>query len=123
MPYFFSRQSADKLKTCDKRLQKLFNTVILHRDCSVIWGHRGEKAQNKAYKRGNSKVQWPNSNHNRRPSGAVDVMPYPIDWGDRERLVDFANFVEGVAAGLGIKVKWGGRWENFFDGAHWELKN
>ena len=117
----FSQSSAAKLSTCDKRLQDLFNKVIEYRDCTILEGHRGEEAQNKAFMDGNSKTKWPNSNHNTIPSKAVDVMPYPINWDDMIRLNEFACFVEGVAAGMGIDVKWGGRWSNFFDGPHWEV--
>ena len=117
----FSQSSAAKLSTCDERLQDLFNKVIEYRDCTILEGHRGKEAQNKAFMDGNSKTKWPNSNHNTIPSKAVDVMPYPIDWDDMIRLNEFACFVEGVAVGMGIYVKWGGRWSNFFDGPHWEV--
>ena len=117
----FSQKSADKLSTCDKRLQDLFNAVIKYRDCTILEGHRNQSLQDKAYADGNSKVKWPNSRHNTSPSKAVDVMPYPIDWDDMERLHAFANFVEGVAVGMDISVTWGGRWSGFFDGPHWEV--
>lgn len=121
MPSFSARSRA-KLDTCDKRLQDLFNKVIVSRDCTILEGHRNEALQNKAFEEGNSKVEYPNSKHNKTPSQAVDVMPYPIDWEDRQGLLEFANFVEGVAAGMGITVEWGGRWKSFFDGPHWQVR-
>ena len=66
---------------------------ISYIDCSVLCGHRGEEDQNKAYDSGNSKVKWPNGRHNKKPSIAVDVAPYPIDWKDRERMTYFAGMV------------------------------
>ena len=117
----FSERSSNKLKTCDKRLQEIFNTVVKTRDCTILEGHRNERLQNKAFDDGNSKARWPNSRHNTTPSKAVDVMPYPIDWDDSEGLKDFASFVEGVSAGLGYSVQWGGRWKSFFDGPHWQV--
>jgi len=125
----FSEASKQRLATCDERLQRVFNEVIKHRDCTVLCGHRGEEEQNEAERTGKSKVKWPNSNHNRLPSTAADVVPYPIDWNDRDRFVHFAGFVLGVAAGMGIKLRSGLDWngnmslkdENFFDGPHFEL--
>jgi len=122
----YSKRSQLKLSTCDERLQQLFNEVIKHRDCTVIWGHRGEEDQNRAFENGYSKAKWPDSEHNDLPSNATDVMPYHPDephirWDDTQGLIEFANFVEGIAAVMGIKVRWGGRFKSFFDGAHWEL--
>ena len=76
----FGRKSRTRLATCDKNLQKLFNEVVKHFDCSVLVGFRGKDEQNSAYKNGYSKVKWPNGKHNSNPSFAVDVAPYPINW-------------------------------------------
>ena len=69
-----------------------------------------------------TKVKFPNSKHNVMPSNAVDVMPYPIDWNDMNRLQDFAATVKARAKSLGIEVQWGGDWKSFFDGPHWQVK-
>ena len=39
MPKFGSK-SRERLATCDERLQKVFNEVIKHVDCSILEGHR-----------------------------------------------------------------------------------
>lgn len=117
----FSQSSLSKLSTCDLRLQKIFLEVIKHRDCTIICGHRNKEDQDKAVFEGKSKAVYPNSNHNKSPSLAVDVMPYPINWNDREGLKHFSEFVKGVAAGLQINVRWGGDFQSFFDGPHWEV--
>lgn len=117
----FSKQSLDRLTTCDIRLQELFLEVIKHRDCSILEGHRPKDRQDQAVADGKSKTPWPNSKHNKSPSLAVDVMPYPIDWNDKPRLIEFAGFVQGIAAGMGIGIRWGGHFKSFFDGPHWEL--
>lgn len=117
----FSHSSEDKLDTCDKRLQDLFNVVVKHWDCTVLEGHRGEEAQTLAHDTGKSHAPWPQSKHNSSPSKAVDVAPYPIDWTDLQRFHDFALFVKGVAAGMGISVRWGGDFRNLKDCPHWEL--
>ena len=52
-------------------------------------------------------MQYPNSKHNKLPSKAVDVAPYPIDWNDPDRFYHFAGYVRGIAEGMGIKIRWG----------------
>ena len=129
MPYFGNR-SKRCLKTCDRKLKKVFNEVIKHVDCSVIEGHRGEERQDKLFEEGKTKVKYPNGRHNAYPSRAVDVVPYPIDWTDRERFHLFAGFVLGTARSMGINLRWGGDWDqdwtvkdNMFDDfPHFELK-
>lgn len=114
MPYF-SDKSKEQLATCDKRLQKLFNFVIQHWDCSVLQGFRNEDDQNAAFKSGYSHLKWPLSKHNIETDGypcslAVDVVPYPIHWDDKDRFYCFAGFVMGVAAAMDIPLTWGGDW-------------
>ena len=129
MPYF-GRRTKKHLATCDKRLQDVFNEVIKHVDCSVIEGHRDEERQNKLYEEGKTKVYWPNGRHNAKPSKAADVVPYPIDWDDRERFHLFAGFVIGIAKSMGITLRWGGDWDQdwtvmdnkFDDFPHFEIK-
>jgi len=117
----FSQRSRDHLDTCDLRLQKLFNKVIEHRDCQILCGHRTKEEQDDAVATYRSHAPWPTSNHNKSPSMAVDVMPYPVDWTDKVALKNFSEFVKGCAAGMGISVRWGGDFHNFFDGPHWEI--
>ena len=129
MPYF-GKTSKKRLNTCDDRLQKVFNEVIKYVDCSVLEGHRSKDRQNKLYEEGKTKVKYPDGRHNRQPSSAVDVTPYPVDWKDRERQTLFAGFVIGVASQMGIKLRWGGDWDQDFqvvdnrfdDFPHFELK-
>ena len=126
----FGRKSKERLNTCESSLQKVFNEVIKHVDCSVLEGHREKDRQNKLFEEGKTKVKYPNGRHNRQPSSAVDVTPYPVDWKDRERQTLFAGFVIGVASQMGIKLRWGGDWDQDFqvvdnrfdDFPHFELK-
>ena len=129
MPYF-GRKSKERLNTCESNLQKVFNEVIKHVDCSILEGHRSKDRQNKLYEEEKTKVKYPNGRHNRQPSSAVDVTPYPVDWKDRERQTLFAGFVIGVASQMGINLRWGGDWDQDFqvvdnrfdDFPHFELK-
>ena len=126
----FGRKSREKLATCEKELQNLFNEVVRHFDCSVLVGYRGRNEQDIAFESGHSKVKWPNGKHNKKPSFAVDVAPYPIDWDDRERFIYFGGFVKGCAFRMDIPLRWGGDWDsdnqlsdnNFDDLVHFELK-
>lgn len=117
----FSKRSQERLATCHIDLQRLFNEVIKHYDCTILDGYRSEKLQDFAFYSGNSKVRFPDSRHNIKPSEAVDVVPYPIDWDNINEFHYFAGFVGAKAINLGIKVKWGGDFKRFFDGPHWEL--
>ena len=110
----FGKKSKERLNTCNERLQKVFNEVIKHVDCSVLEGHREKDRQNKLYEEGKTKVKYPNGRHNRQPSSAVDVTPYPVDWEDRERQTLFAGFVIGVASQMNINLRWGGDWDQDF---------
>ena len=102
----FGKRSRENLKTCDKRLQDIFNEVIKYVDCSVLEGHRSKDRQNQLYDEGKTKVKYPNGRHNSKPSNAVDVTPYPVDWDDRERQTLFAGFVIGIAKSMGITLRW-----------------
>ena len=125
----YSQRSAAKLATCDDRLQRVFNEVIKQFDCTILQGHRGEEEQNEKFRNGLSQVRFPDSKHNKQPSLAVDVAPYPIDWHDRERFSYFSGYVKGIARSLDIELRWGGDWDrdtdvkdhNFDDLPHFEL--
>ena len=147
----FSSISAERLDTCELPLQELFNFVVIYRDCTVLDGHRNKQAQDKAYEDKASKVKWPDSNHNKSPSRAADIMPWydakpHVRWPvhpdkalqrlhegsmsqdafiqnmlDWTDLYAFAGFVLGAAQHMKVYVRWGGHFKNFFDGPHWEI--
>lgn len=135
----FSKESLAKLETCDPELQILFKEVVKGYDCKVTCGHRGEKEQNEAFENGTSKLKWPNGNHNKMPSMAIDCPPYPVDYSDKlknlARFYHFAGYVLGVYERLKLEgkitktLRWGGDWDsdkifvdqNFDDLPHFEL--
>lgn len=127
----FGKTSSERLVTCSYDLQILFRTVIIHRDCSILCGHRNEFDQNVAYKNGDSNLIFPYSKHNAIPSLAVDVAPYPIDWQDLHRFCEFAGYVNCIADQMRIKIRWGGDWDGdtattdqkLMDFVHFELVN
>ena len=126
----FGKRSLKQLNTCHADLGKVFNEVIKTVDCSVLEGHRNKDKQNLFFEEGKTKVKYPDGRHNDYPSNAVDVVPYPIDWNDRERFHLFAGFVIGIAKSMGINLRWGGDWNQnwevddnkFDDFPHFELR-
>ena len=115
MMFKFGRTSKSHLITCHQDLQEVAMEVIEHWNCSVLEGHREEEKQEEYFEQGLSEVQWPDSKHNKSPSEAIHLAPwYPIEkipWEDRERFRAFGGFVMGVAAQMGIALRWGGRLE------------
>lgn len=123
----FSKISKTNLSQCNIDLQILFNDVIQYVDCSIICGHRGKKEQDEAFNKGFSKVKYPFSKHNKIPSQAVDVVPYPIDWENKERFIEFGKFVLNRAEKLLEEgkithhIEWGGNWATFVDLPHYQI--
>ena len=127
MAYSYGKTSSARLATCHRDLQRLCNELIKHRDVAILSGKRGEKEQNDLVLAQKSELVYPLSNHNTEPlSTAVDMAPYHtyqphIHWENEEEFLEFSGFVKGVAAVMGIDIKWGGDWESFTDMPHWEL--
>lgn len=131
----FSKLSLSRLESCHADLQILFKEVIKYFDCSIAEGFRDKEKQDKAFASGNSQVRWPNGKHNKNPSHAVDVYPYPIDFKNEKRDYWFAGYVMGVAQKLKDEgkithsIRWGGDWDNdkdindnkFQDLGHFEI--
>jgi peptidoglycan L-alanyl-D-glutamate endopeptidase CwlK len=120
-------------------LQILFFEVVRFFDCTVLEGHRGEEEQNDAFARGATKLKWPDGKHNREPSIAIDVAPYPINFSQEPKNIAryylFAGYVLGIAEQLKAQgkmtysIRWGGDWDSdkdlsdqkFDDLVHFEL--
>jgi peptidoglycan L-alanyl-D-glutamate endopeptidase CwlK len=137
--YSFGKRSQENLFECHEDLQIIFNTVIEYYDCAVIEGSRSKELQDKYYHSGKSQVQWPKSKHNTSKeiplSLAADVVPWPIDWRDKQRFYHFAGFVRGIAEMLlkqkiiSHRIRCGADWDsdndfkdqNFHDLPHFEL--
>ena len=130
----FGKSSRARLDTCHPKLIALFEEVIKEYDCTVLEGHRDRDRQNEMLRTGRSKLGWPKSKHNSKPSIAVDVVPYPINWKNTKRMTHFAGYVFGIANRMGIKLRWGGDWntnafvadgglddQGFFDLPHFEM--
>jgi len=72
-------------------------------------------------------LKWPNGNHNKLPSLAVDAIPHPVDWKDLERFNILGKFILTIAQEQNIKIEWGGNWKKNpndligWDAPHYEL--
>jgi peptidoglycan L-alanyl-D-glutamate endopeptidase CwlK len=106
----FGRSSSEKLSTACIELQNICNQVIKIYDFSVIEGFRTKDRQNQLFSEGKSKVQFPNSKHNKNPSDAIDIVPYPVDWQDDQRFFFLAGLMFQEAKNQGVKLRWGGDW-------------
>jgi hypothetical protein len=121
--------SRTRLATCHPLLKRVFENVIKIVDCKIECGQRDKDEQDRLYRLGRSKVQWPNSKHNSDPSMAVDAIPYPVDWENLKRFYFLAGVVIAVGHMLGLKIRWGGDWDmdtdlddqDFNDLPHFEL--
>lgn len=113
----FSQRSLINLESCHVDLQTLFNEAIKTIDFTVTEGFRNEKDQNKAFASGNSKVKWPHGKHNHKPSLAVDVYPYPINFNNDKLATWFGGYILGLAQMLKDEgkmkhsIRWGGSWD------------
>lgn len=127
----YSSKSMTNLLECDLRLQRVFAVVLKTFDHTILTGHRPEKEQNAKFFAVPqlSKVKWPDSSHNCKPSKGIDACPYPVDFDDSKRITYFAGFVIATALHLGIRLRWGGDWDSdtqlrdnsFDDLCHFEI--
>ena len=72
---------------------------------------------------GDENAIYPTSKHNRNPSEAVDLVPYPIDWNDIDRFKDLAVRFKRIAEEKGIEISAGADWKLFKDYPHFEIKS
>lgn len=115
----FGNHSLEQLATCHPNLQKVLTEAIKYFDFRVEEGFRGQAAQHRAFLEGNSKLDWPHGNHNKTPSTAADCYPFPVDFSENpknlQRFCVMAGVIHAVAQQLGIKIRWGGDWNQNWD--------
>ncbi|MGV6989641.1 M15 family metallopeptidase [Testudinibacter sp. P80/BLE/0925] len=94
-------------------------------DFAVIEGKRSIQRQKQLFTAGNSKTM-----RSRHLTGhAVDLVPLPVDWNNKQAFNDLAAVMFEAAKELGVSIRWGGDWnengrsddERFYDGPHFEL--
>ena len=128
----FCKRSRERLRGVDAKLVNVLNEVVKYFDITIIEGLRSQERQNELVAQGKSKTKF-----GKHVLGkAVDMAPYPIDWESRDDFHYLGGFVLGVAAKMGVDIRWGGDWnasskfqgkrttkDNSFDDlVHFELK-
>ena len=127
----FGKRSKERLKGVDAKLQNVLNEVVKYFDITIIEGLRSQERQNELVAQGKSKTKFGKHVEGK----AVDIAPYPIDWKARDDFHYLGGFVLGMAASMGIKIRWGGDWNasslfkgqrttkdnNFDDLVHFEI--
>ncbi len=99
--------------TLDPRLQIMVDELLDWMDVSLLYGYRDREEQNGMYENGTSKLKYPDSKHNRRPSLAVDIQPYPRPDNEndlRAALGYMAGLCKIIANNHGWTIRWGGDW-------------
>jgi len=136
MTFAYGNESLRRLKSCHPLLQDICNKALEQSpfDLTILEGFRGEEKQNQMVREGRSQLQWPRSKHNKNPSKAVDIAPYPIDWNNTMQFHVLAGIMFAVAdrqrlKDAGYRLRWGGDWngnwsnrdQSFHDLPHFEL--
>lgn len=131
--YKYSEKSLSKISKMHPYLQLICQELIKIQDITIIDSLRSKGKQDNYYNAGKSQVKYPNSRHNKSIllnstefSDAMDIAIWHqsephIDWQKKEEWYYLAGLVLGIAHQLNIKIKWGGHFNNFFDGPHFEL--
>jgi peptidoglycan L-alanyl-D-glutamate endopeptidase CwlK len=140
MSFQFSKLSKSKLIGIHPKLVEVLEDVMKLQimDFSVTEGLRTKERQEELFRTGKTKTM--NSMHIIQEDGyghAVDLYPSPLDMakvkaGNAQEISRFgvlAGVIKAVAKQKGIKVRWGGDWDNdgetldhaFFDAMHMEL--
>ncbi len=86
----------------------------------VAWAHRTQKDQDDAYRRGTSKLKWPESKHNAMPARAIDFFELDVS-GARWDARWMKETLEQACVDAGLT--WGGSWAKFRDYPHVEMKD
>lgn len=120
--FTFGLRSRRHLSTCHIDLQRICQLAlsISAIDFSIIWGYRNEVVQKEIIARGVRALPYGLSKHNQRPSLAVDIAPYPIDWHNIRDFKVVSYAMRLAACKLNIPLVWGGDWRDP-DWGHYEL--
>ena len=124
----FSKKSEALLLTCHPDIVAVCRELIKQMDVSVLCGRRTRAEQDAAYKAGTSRARYPQSAHNRVPSHAVDLAPYPIDWNNLAWFKEMWIRFDAIARVLKTRGEivsefiWGGDFKTLKDCPHIEIK-
>tara|TARA_Y100000310_G_C20406077_1_gene679723 strand:+ start:353 stop:751 length:399 start_codon:yes stop_codon:yes gene_type:complete len=128
----FGKRSLKRLEGVDPKLLSVLKKVVKYFDITIIEGLRSSSRQEELLAEGKTKLKFGKHCEGK----AVDIAPYPIDWDARDDFHYLGGFVLGIAAGMGINIRWGGDWNgssldeearttkdnNFDDLVHFEIR-
>ena len=112
---YFGKKSISNLSMLTPDLQrvarKALETEVM--DFAIVCSFRGEFDQNHLFQEEKSRVEWPNSKHNKWPAKAMDLAPWvkgKLSWNKFHCCV-LAGVVLAVAKMEGAELRWGGNWD------------
>lgn len=145
--YPFGAKSRERLETCHKDIQLIFNEASDVIDISILEGVRDTERQQKLFAEGKSQLDGVTKKSKHQPdedglSKAIDAMMYYKGFNPftSENGIKSFYYISGVIMGIASKLlaegkishrlRWGGNWDsdmdffqdsNFFDLPHFEL--
>ncbi len=114
-------KSAEVLSTLHPDLLFIANKLANVYNVSAISGYRGKEEQTEYYNKGTG-VSWPTSNHNVRPSLALDIIPWPTQYDSIPHFDMMLGAVEAIAAEQRIAIRLGKHFSYRQDYPHIELQ-
>jgi peptidoglycan L-alanyl-D-glutamate endopeptidase CwlK len=119
--YKFGNRSRQALATCDPRLETLAKEVLSLElfDFGITCGYRSQDTQEQLYFEGKTKVHWPDSKHNSKPSSALDFVLYTNGKAtyreeDKPGYYMAVGVFRAIAAKQGLKIRCGADWDGDF---------
>jgi hypothetical protein len=121
MSFILSQKSLRRLEGVNPALVQVVRRAIQITpiDFIVVEGLRTKERQAYLVEKGASKTM--NSRH--LTGDAVDLAPIvdnKVSW-DWKHFYPLAEAVKQAAKDVKVEVEWGGDWESFKDGPHWQL--
>ena len=121
MSFILSQKSLRRLEGVNPALVQVVKRAIQITpiDFIVVEGLRTKERQAYLVEKGASKTM--NSRH--LTGDAVDLAPIvdnKVSW-DWKHFYPLAEAVKKAAKEVKVEVEWGGDWESFKDGPHWQL--
>jgi len=128
MKHTYGSASHNRLITCSPAVQKVMQMAAEYLNISILCGHRDKAEQEEAVKKGFSQVHFPNSDHNRFPSDAVDAGIFRpdianVDYNDRPAFGFLAGVLHVCAEQQGCVAVWGHDWDHDFNFNEHEFKD
>ena len=121
--FSFSKASLDKMSGVNSKLVNLMKEAIKNspRDFGITEGIRTLKRQKELFVQGKTKTL--KSYH--LTGKAVDIAVWingEVTW-NFKYYKEVADHIKEVAKKLGYVITWGGDWEKFKDGPHFQIEN